>query len=201
MKFSHTKLEQIRKAPENYKSILGEKGQGRMSMGRYWQFAARHYHQEGSDMDFAVKYFKDRCRGFVDNSINRTRINNHLSKLEKYIKSYNKLGFEYYDWSNRLSFDIGFNNFITGEIFRIDKKPKEGYAITLFWKEEEFWDDQLRFQIFQINYSNLFKCPVDAISVGVYDFNKDKHEYKTFDDYELKNAKNEILKISKIISG
>lgn len=116
------------------------------------------------------------------------------------MKNYNKLGFEYYDYSNRLSCDIGFNNFITGEIFRIDKKPEEGYSITLFWKEDDFWDEQLRFPLLQINYSTLFKCPVDAISVGVYDFNKDKHENKTFDDYELKNAKKEIVNISKIIS-
>jgi hypothetical protein len=201
MKFSHAKLEQIRKAPKDFKNILGEKGQGTMSINRLWQFAVRHYHQKKNDKNYAIMYFEDKCERFVANAINRAKIDNHLSKLEKYIKSYNKLGYDYYDYSNRLSFDIGFDNFISGEIFRIDKKPDEGYAITLLWKDEEnLWNDQLRFPVFQINYSDLFKCPVDAISVGVYDFNKEKHEYKTFDDYELKNAKKEIISISKIIA-
>lgn len=195
MKFSHRNLEAIRKNPVNFKQILGASG-GRQSMARYWQFAARKFHQNNS-IEMAVSYYEKIClKNFVNNSANSTKISNLVDKLYKYSEDYESLNVNYYDYSNRISVDIQNNNFITGEVFRLDKKVNEGYKVTLFSKEDTIWANELRYPLLQIYYSNIFECPVMDIDVGIYNFSTDTHDYLCFDEKTLKQAWDEVTQIS-----
>lgn len=196
MKFSHRNLEAIRQNPKNFKQILNSSG-GRISMARYWQFAARRYHQSSNDDELAVNYLENNCLNhFVNNASNSGKIRKLIDKLHLYFEDYKKQNIEFYDYTNRISIDIQNNNFITGEIFRIDKKNDGGYKIALFSKLDSIWANELRFPLLQIYYSNLFECPTMDIEVGVYNLEKDKHEYLFFDEETLQQAWNEITQIS-----
>jgi|GEM_PF-4783834 len=197
MKFSHIILEQIRQNPKGAKEILSADGGGRLSMNRVWFFAARKYHQSGNDRDYAFNYFENMFDSrFVSNSTNRQRKVELLNKLDNYIKDYQTQGFEFYDYSIRISVDIRYGNMIGGEIFRYDRVGESGYAITLLDKEDSLWAKELRYPLFQIHFSNLFQCPADNIKVGIYNFEKEVHEYISFDEATLKQTEIEVLHIS-----
>lgn len=201
MKFSHRNLEAIRQNPVNFKQILGSSG-GRLSMARCWQFAARRYHQNDNDEEKAVKYLEDSCiNQFVNNASNAGKIRVLVDKLYKYFKDYQKQNVNFYDYSNRISLDIQNNNFITGEVFRIDQKNNKGYKITLFSKQDTIWANELRYPLLQIYYSNIFECPVMDIEVGIYNLERDKHEYLCFDEETLQQAWNEVTQISSTIAN
>ncbi len=199
MRISHRNLEVIRKSPQSIKQIIGNNSP-RTSMARYWQFAIKKYHKN-NDINEAIDYFQSNCQQhFKDTKANQTQIFQLTDKINQYRADYLLLDFEYYDYSQRLSMDINYKNFLSGEIFRIDKKKEGGYAITLFEKDNELWSSELRFPLLQIHYSNIFKCPIDEISVGTYNLKTGKHQYINYDEYSLKTSWEEILNISRIIS-
>ncbi len=200
MKFSHIKLEQIRHNPDNVKEILTNSGSGSFSMNSAWKNSVKKYHQSDGNREEAFKHFDAMFnRNFILNETNNRKKGVLMEKLEQYIKSYQLLKLEHYNYSHRVSIDIHHNNFITGEIFRLDKSDK-GYVVTLFQKEDKIWMGELRFPLIQIYYSNIFNCPVDDIKVGIYNFEKDAHEYLTFDEYALKSAQDEIYNLSNKIN-
>ncbi len=199
MRIRHIKLELIRKNPENYNTIVNGNGQPRASMLRYWQFAARKYHQNDNDSKFAIKYLDDNLKShFKPTTANISKILKLTNQLADYFTEYKKNKLNFYDSSNRISFDIGNGNFITGEIFRIDKKGNNFY-ITLFYKEDEIWENELRFPLFQIYFSNILKCPFDQIFVGVFNYIKLEHEYNSFDENKLNESLSEVKEIFKKI--
>ena len=137
-------LERIRQSPEAVSQILNEnKGRGK-SMIRYWDYAVGHFHQK--NLDFALGYLKQGFQEFKDIKRNRDHASELMGKLERYALRYSKLGFEYVGSNRQLKIDIEHNNFITGEIFRIDKTPGGGYAITIMNRTDEIWGHELRYQ-------------------------------------------------------
>jgi len=198
MKLKHKFLEQIRKSPELASKFSEEKGQGGKTMVRVWDRSISHFHQEGEEEAF--RYLLNGLLEFRDTKEHRQRKELYYNKLKNYIKEYNSYGFKSLKIMSHLKIDIQHNNFITGEVFRIDKTPENGYAITLLNRTDEVWAHQLRFRLLQIHYSNLYKCPHDLIKVGIYNFEKEKHEYFSFDDEELREAWAEISGISSKIN-
>lgn len=200
MKFSHLKLEQIRHNPAAVKDVLSGQD-GRFSMNRVWYYAARRYHQSKQDKATAFNYFEDSVNEhFIANKANRLKKEHLLVKLNNYFENYKKLGYEFYDHSNRISIDINHGNIVSGEIFRFDKVPDNKYAVTILDRDDSIWVKELRYPLFQIYFSNLFNCPADDISVGVYNFEQEKHEYISYDELTLKQAENEIKYISSEIN-
>lgn len=200
MKLKHKFVEQIRKFPELASQFSKEeKNPGGKSMVRYWDWAIGHFHHENSK-EAAFKYLMNGIQSFNDTKKNRNNGERLIKKLDKYIIDYQKMGFNYISSQSKLNMDIQHNNFMTGEIFRIDKTPEKGYAITLLIRNDEVWAHQLRFRLLQIHYANVYKCPHDLIKVGIYNFEKEEHEYVSFDDDELRNAWIEITKLSEKIN-
>jgi len=199
MKFSHLKLEQIRNNPGNFKQIVAG-SRGSFSMNKTWKLAIKKYHQANRDKELAFNHFEEMFdRNFVLNNQNRQRRELLLEKLERYISNYNTLGFEYYDYTNRVTIDINHGNVITGEIFRLDKTT-DGLVVTLFQNEDSIWIKELRYPLLQIYYSNTLQIPTDKIKVGIYDFAAEKHEYNTFDELTLIQAQNEVRNLSNEIN-
>ncbi|MBV5283808.1 MAG: hypothetical protein JZU53_15415 [Paludibacter sp.] len=199
MKFSHTKLEQIRHNPGNIKQIISS-GRGSFSKNSAWKFSIKKYHQKDSDKSFAFRHFEEMFdRNFVANNGNRLIKLELMEKLENYIEDYEKQKFEFYDYSNRISIDIEHGNMISGEIFRFDK-TLNGFAITLFHNDDSIWIKELRYPLLQIYFSNKFQCPAELIKVGVYNFIDEVHEYNTFDEITLQQSWEEITKLSDTIN-
>ncbi|MDD4972086.1 MAG: hypothetical protein PHT07_21885 [Paludibacter sp.] len=195
MKFSHTKLEQIRNNPGNIKQIVSD-GRGSFSKNAAWKFSIKKYHQKDSNKDFAFRYFEEMFeRNFVDNNANRIIKVELLEKLERYVEDYEKQKFEFYDYSNRISIDINHGNMISGEIFRFDK-TENGFAVTLFHNDDSIWIKELRYPLLQIHFSDKLNCPAEFVKVGVYNFIDEIHEYNTFDELTLHQSWDEIVKIS-----
>lgn len=199
MKLKHRNLEQIRKAPELASQLSKEEGIGGKSMVRYWDWAVGHYHQE-QDFRVGLDYLQNGILSFNNTKQNREKGEKLMKKLEKYVFSYSKLGFNYIGSNSRLNIDIEHNNSVTGEVFRIDSTKEGGYAITLLNRTDEIWAHELRFRLLQIHYSNIYKCPYDLVKVGVFNFEREDHEYVSFDDLELKSAWDEITGISSKIN-
>jgi hypothetical protein len=201
MKFSHRYLEQIRYNPQNAKQIIKESEGGRYSMNRVWFFAARKYHQNDDDEKSACDYFQQSFDNhFVSNRLNEQKKNDLLGKLKNYIRDYSSLDFSFYDYSNRVSIDILHNNIVSGEVFRLDKTIAGGYAITLLDKDNSIWAKELRYPLLQVHYSNVFNCPTELIKIGVYNFEKESHEYQTFDIQTLDQTWKEVLDLSNKIN-
>jgi len=200
MRLKHKYLEKIRKTPELASQFSKEeKGTGGKSMVRYWDWAIGRYHHDKS-AEAAFQYLQNGIQNFNETKKNREHGELLIKKLRLYIADYSKLGFEYLSSQSRLNIDIQHNNLVTGEVFRLDKTRDNGYAITLLNRTDEVWAHQLRFRLLQIHYSNLYKCPHDLIKVGVYNFEKDVHEYISFDDEELREAWAEITGLSEKIN-
>jgi hypothetical protein len=157
MRIKHKYLERIRQTPDAISQILKENKGGGKSMIRYWDYAIGHFHQ--NNLDFAMDYLKQGLQEFKDHKRNRDHASELIGKLERYAENYLELGFDYIGSQKHLRIDIKHNNFITGEVFRIDKTPEGGYAVTLMNRTDEIWAHELRYQLMQIHYSNIFKCP------------------------------------------
>lgn len=199
MKVKHRNLEQVRKAPETAAQLSLEKSAGGKTMVRVWDRSIGHYHEK-NDAEYALNYLDTGLLGFSDTKEHKNRRETYRTKLKNYIEGYEKLDFKNVKTMSHLKLDIHHNNFITGEIFRIDMTPDAGYAITLLNRTDEIWTHELRFRLLQIYCSNVYKCPYDSVKVGVFNFEKEKHEYVSFDDIELKQAWAEIISISNKIN-
>jgi len=199
MKIRHNKLELIRKNPENYHSIVNGVGQPRASMLRYWQFAARKFHQNNNDSNLALQYLEENIKNHFKPTIaNSNKMLELMKNLDLYFIDYKKNKFKFCDGSNRISYDVANGNFITGEIFRLDKK-KDNYYITLFYKEDEIWANELRFPLIQIYFSNILKWPVDQIYVGIFNYSQIEHEHISYDESALNYSLEEVKDIFKKI--
>lgn len=199
MNIKHRNLEQIRKSPKSVSEFSNESGKGGKTMIRVWDHAIGHYHHDG-DAKAALSYLINGLSQFNDNKKNREWKEKLIDKFNCYINSYTKLKLTNVKVNSRLKIDIHHNNFITGEIFRIDKSSENGYIITIQNRKDEIWAHELRFRLLQIHFSNLYKCPYDLIKVGVYNFENGEHEYVSFDDIELRNAWDETINISNKIN-
>lgn len=188
-------LEQIRKSPQTASEISKESGKGGKTMIRVWDYAIGHYHHD-QDAKSSLSYLVNGLSKFNDNKKNNEWRDTLIDKFNSYIDSYSKLNFNNLQVNGRLKMDIHHNNFITGEVFRVDKTNEDGYAITLQNRQGIIWAHELRFRLLQIHFSNMYRCPYDIIKVGVYNFQDNEHEYLSFDDFELKQAWEEVLEIS-----
>ncbi len=198
MKLKHRYLEQVRSNPKSALQI-SEQTAGGKSMVRYWDWAVGHFHKE-QDLDSGLDYLENGLSNFNDNRANNTKREMLLNKFKNYAHEYLNLGFENIKTNGRLNINIQHNNFLTGEIFRIDRTSEEGFAITLMNRFDDIWTTELRFPLLQIYFSNYYKCAFDLIKVGVYNFEEEIHEYTSFDELDLNKAWEEIIKISKQIN-
>lgn len=199
MRIKHRVLEQVRKSPESISQITGQKTAGGKTMIRVWDNAIGKYHHS-KDAQAAQAYLLNGLSNF-----NNTKKNNEwrevlVNKFNRYIASYEKLKVENIGVNTRLLMDIHHNNFLTGEILRIDKTPESEYLVTVQNRQDEIWGHELRFRLLQIHFSNKYKCPYDSIKVGVYNFQSEEHEYLSFDDIELRQAWDEVVNLSNRIN-
>ncbi|MBL7966893.1 MAG: hypothetical protein JNK09_07815 [Prolixibacteraceae bacterium] len=199
MKIKHRNLEQIRKSPQTASEFSAEKGKGGKTMIRAWDNAVGKYHHL-KDAKAAQVYLLNSLSNFNNNKKNNEWREVLINKFNRYVDSYEKLKVENIGVNTRLLMDIHHNNYITGEILRVDKTPDNEYLVTLQNRQDEIWGHELRFRLLQIHFSNKYKCPYDSIKVGVYNFQSEEHEYLSFDDAELKQAWNEVVNLSNRIN-
>lgn len=199
MKIKHKNLESVRTDPSNAKILLSENYPGGKNMTRCWDRAISVYHKEHS-LDKAILYLQGQCLNFADNKKNRDKTENLILKLIAYDKSYIQLKYSPHKVLGRLNMDIKYNNYLSGEIYRVDE-TSDGYAITLMLREDRIWKNELRFPLLQRFYSDKFKCPTNKIKIGVYNYEKGIHDYTTYDQSTLNNAWEEMIKISQLVSA
>ncbi|SHJ89093.1 hypothetical protein SAMN05444280_1382 [Tangfeifania diversioriginum] len=199
MKLKHRYLEQVRRNPQSVKQILQETSGGGKTMVRCWDRAIGHYHKN-EDSKSALSYLNSALSNFNDNRTNNVKKDMLIEKFNNYTHEYLNLDFKNIKVNSRINIDIHHNNYLTGEIFRVDQTPENGFAITLMNRNDEIWATELRFRILQIYYSNIYKCPYDLIKVGVFNFEEELHEYTSFDEIELNQAWQEIIDISNKIN-
>ncbi len=199
MKLKHRHLEQIRKSPESVNQVVIQELGGGKSMVRYWDWAVGQYHHT-RDVESANNYLLKGLSNFNDNKKNNEWREVLVNKFNNYIVSYENLKFQNLEVNNRLNIDIEHNNFITGEIFRVDKSQDNGFVVTLQNRKDEIWAHELRFRVLQVHYSNVYRCPYDLVKVGVFNFESGEHEYVSFDDFELKQAWDEVTNLSNKIN-
>jgi hypothetical protein len=200
MNLKHRNLEQIRRSPQSAIQFSRENGAGGKTMVRIWDYAIGRYHHS-SDSKSAYEYLSTGLSTFNDNKKNNAWREVLLNKFNRYVDAYEKLNFQNLGVNNRLKMNVHHSNFITGEIFRVDKSPDDEYFVTLQNRKDEIWAHELRFRLLQIHYSNLYKCSHELVKVGVYNFEQEEHEYVSFDESELNNAWDEIIKVSASIKN
>lgn len=198
MRIKHKKLELVKLNPKQVKSILAEQYKGGKNMTRCWDRAISFYHKE-NDINKAIIYLQYLFLGFSDSKRNRDKFEYFIGKLIEYHESYKKLDFTPFKVLGKLNMDIGFDNSLTGEIYRIDK-TKTGFAVTLIIRSDGLWKHELRFPLLQRYFSTKLKCSESEIIVGVYNFEKSEHEYVTYDHTTIENAWSEVLFISEQIN-
>ncbi len=198
MRIKHRNLEQIRKNPQSASQVITPAQRGK-TMVRYWDWAVANFHKE-QDAKSALAYLINGFSNFNDNRANNQKQEMLIDKFNNYLDEYNNLNFVNIKTNSRLNIDIQHKNSITGEVFRIDKTPENGFAIALMSRTDDIWVTQLRFPLLQIYYSNYYKCPYDLIKVGIYNFEKEIHEYTSFEELELNHAWEEIIRISSKIN-
>lgn len=199
MNIKHKYLENIRYSPQDVVSIVGPNNVMGKTMIRGWDLSISTYHQEG--INPAINYIQEYCSGFNDNNRNRQKTESLIQNLIAYDENYTQLNYEFVNSLARIKIDVAHNNYLTGEILRIDRTQDGGYAITLMQRENEVWVNELRFPVIQRYYSNKFNCPWDMVKVGVYNFETMEHEYVTFDEETLRNAWDEVRELSNQINN
>ncbi|MFT3754098.1 MAG: hypothetical protein QM800_14890 [Paludibacter sp.] len=199
MKIKHKNLELVRANPSDAKVLLSENYPGGKNMTRCWDRAIAVYHKENS-LEKAILYLQSQCLNFANSKKNRDRTENLILKLIDYDRSYTQLKFLPEKVQGRLNMDIEHNNYLSGEIYRVDKTI-DGYAITLMLRQDKIWQNELRFPLLQRFYSDKLKCPINAIRIGVYNYEKGMHEYTSYDESTLTSAWEEMVIISQSVSA
>lgn len=199
MKIKHKKLELVKQNPKDIKNIISEGYSGGPNMTRCWDRAISFYHKE-NDINRAILYLQNLLSTFADSKRNRDKTEFLIKQLIGYHESYEKLKVAPFKVLGRLNMDIGFKNYLTGEIYRVDK-TETGYAVTLMMRTVSLWKHELRFPLIQRHFSIKLKCDESEIRVGMYNFEKSEHEYITYDHETLENAWSEVLSISEKINS
>jgi hypothetical protein len=201
MKFSHGDLELIRTDPIAHvrrgpkkTTFFGT------SAYRIWQLATRIYHQKNDDLDAAQKYLESNFwNTFKKTKNSERRLNDWQEQLEKYAKDFKKLKHHVVDVGKRITFPFTAKVAMGGEIPRVDLIPGGGHAVYLFSKKDDNWTNELRMPLLQDFYARSFGAPSNEVSIGVYCLETSNHVSKTFGPQSIKEAKEEINEIAKIL--
>lgn len=194
MRISHRNLEAIRMNPKMASQILSGRG-GSNSIARNWQYKLKPYHTAGFNVEQVASDFYTYCLGaFKNTRDNLAKMNDFRGRYPLYVNNYEEQKLSFLSFHSKIKFTIDEDNILSGEIFRVDKTKDGGFAVTLFWNNQEssIWANELRFPLLQKFYADKYGVTTDKVQVGIFDFENQSHEYITFDQESIEDALDEL---------
>lgn len=205
-KFSISKLEEARKNPRTFALSLKDADEGKgfaiKSMFLDWQRAISYYHN-GSDENETIKYFTSAFKNhFKDNSVNAVKLEDHILKLQNYIRDTESKKLFFCDKAKKISIQLTSSLKMTGLIPIVYLNGRNGYSACFFQKSDGDWKDQLKYPVLQ-NYvaTSLYRCDAKIVQVGIYSFESDEHQLHNFSSKEINNSLVELNELGSEISS
>lgn len=193
MKIGFKALEKIRRNPKS----INDKGiaffGGRSKFVR-WQDSIGRFHLSGENLNEAERYLESSFSRLADNSLNKRDLKKYLDHLYNYDIDYKKINSQKIQFRTAFNFDLILNHTIGGQISRVDINTiEDGYSIYFFEKENDNWENELRFPLLQDFIANYFGCDNQDVNVGVYELINDRHSSTKFSKSEIEEAKAEMI--------
>lgn len=204
-KFSISKLEAARSDPKKFALDLKNEAAGGFpmkSMFLDWQRAVNNFHISQHEND-AIKYLTTAFKNhFTDTQTNSRKLEEHIIKLQNYIKDVEKKKLFFNEKSKRIAINLSPALSMTGQIPLIYLNNSTGYVVAFFQKMQNDWMNELKFPIIQ-NYvaKFLYGCGIAEVEVGVFSFEDEEHRLRTYTQKEINTALSELTKIGNTISS
>lgn len=183
-------LEQVRNNPVLFAQSLIEDIKTTASFGMfgYWQSAIRQMHIDSLSVSETIKNLQNSFLRFKDTPVNRARQEHLIRSLVAYEKEFRKYKFEFKEGAHRIKWDIHTEVRLTGNTPWILSNGEEFYSFIPI-EMNIYWRDQLRFPLLQ-NYiaSEILDCEIQNLSMGVFNLNSNKFEFKCYTDSEIEDS-------------
>jgi len=204
-KISFSQLERARQNPIAFaKSLADDKGgTGRYSKYMAWQNSVFHYHKNRGDLAKAIKYFESTfLKNFADNAANQVEREDWILELQAYTKDETKKRLTYVEHKKRLSIAMNSELRLGGELPLIKMNNKGGYSVYFFSRDDNEWEDELRFPILQSYIATtLYNVALNEVEVGVYSIPKQKHLQRSYSRKEVRIALDELDEVGSQIAS
>lgn len=156
--------------------------------------AALHYHKIGNDLSAAQEYLEEKFKIFRD----QRKLPELSNQLDTYVQDFRRLRTDVIKTRDNVVVGLPekYAEFVvSGQVSRIDLKPKGGYSLWIFARNYRDWRDDPRMPLLQQAYSDKLDASLDEIEVGIYDFLAARHESLQFDRAAVRNVEKRLLRL------
>lgn len=157
------------------------------------------YHRSHGDLSAAIDHLDESyLKNFGDGG-------EELGHLEELLRDYATLfgagSNDVSEWQHFMSFDVGNDIQISGELSRLDVTPG-GYAVRLFSKEPvPKWENHLRMPLIQAYWADVIGVSPEDVGVGFYLLEDRRYEARQYSLAEVNAALNEMRDLAAKIMG
>jgi len=165
-----------------------------------WRDAAIFYHKV-QDENIADQHLEDSLTSkFKSINKNSKELIKYRDKLINYISDHINNSYSYIDSRTRIKIPLSSSVVITGEV-PIINMTSGGYCLIYFSKNQYNWENDIKFPLLQSHFAEVeYSCNLNDIQVGIYCFETDSHNLKTFSKKSISDALDELNDVFNINS-
>jgi hypothetical protein len=190
---SCSQLEKIRNKPDLFGEILAA-GENQPTGGTYgmfarWQTMARKLHKKEIAIKDALRELHLECvKAYKHTARNNAKQEFLLQRLSMYSKAYDKAGFEFVSWKQKVNWSITNDVKLTGQTPVLVQRGAK-YSAYFIVEAAGDWQKELRFPLLQKYLSEkVLQCKPQDLQMGIYDLSTAMFEFKVFNTTELTGA-------------
>ena len=200
--FSITKLEIARNNPNEFAKSLKVVNQTGSFFGRSqfirWQDAVNEFNKT-NDLANALEYLEKSFSNYANTSKNRKSYESYIVSLYAYVTALKRKGI-FFLKKESIKLFLNSKSMITGRVPLSYMNSGGGFSLYFFSKVSSDWAKELRFPIIQNYFSEeVYGIELDKITVGIFSIQDNKFYEHSFNETEIKEAKKELKRISRVI--
>lgn len=195
-KFSITKLENARRNPKAFGSLLMDAVKEPFSSNPKsvrWLTAVANYHKN-SNLSEAVNSLIESFSRRKQTKKNIAEVDTLITALYNYVNEHSSLSYTYFSHRHLLELTLSEKLKMNGWIWIINKTTNGYSGYTIVNNEDSNnWQSQLRFPIIQSYLAEkIFKCNVEKVEVGIINYYEGKHHRISYTTNEISLAFDEL---------
>lgn len=197
MKISHREIDQAIKDPRAWQKAKLQSEFFQIGYDGYLRIGIYRYHNKNSLLAaerHLLKLFSRAGHRLKD----QARKGDVLERLHFYESWYRSSGLIFIQCRVRLSLPFESDNFLTGEISRVDA-TQSGTQGVLLGNAANDWDTNTQFPLLQLAISNVYNVPLSEISVGVQQLDGSGLSTRSFSEGECKNAYDQLNRFGRFL--
>lgn len=198
------RLEQARLNPMQVANALKADKIGGSSKSYVGSFKkiVREFHEDKDEVSTALNRLSENLEiTFKTTDQNVAKNSKFCDSFLEYANEFEEKLLEVDRFQINLKWELLPKSMLTGHSPFLCSTPTENIAY-YFQEKGNDWEAQLKFPLVQIYLAeHYYKCEVDQLKVGIYSILDKKIELKSFQDFELDNALEEVKSIFKNVKS